>query len=410
MAITIDWGTKVINVPRADMILIQSVPTEIRQLNLNDFRLTLKDLEDGDYGMPADTTHNHVAPITVGGVTLERVVEIINNYTVTFEDGQYAVNLVGANSNVGDVVNVNQVSVRSANSAGLVNLDTLLAAAYNGQVCIDVVNGQAGTTTPLGTRSSPVNNFEDAKVIAEANALNVLQIMKSATIANVDFSAGYIFKGDSEVTVLVTIDPSANVERCTFMDLTITGTMDGENTFRSCSIDDINYVNGFIFECALNGTITLGGGAQCSILDCWSNVAGGGAMQYPTINMGGSGNSLALRNYSGGIGIENYNGGGAVSMDMASGRVVMETTVTAGDLTVRGIADIEDNSTGTAVVNDLTVNEALDLGFGQVDDLHKIAGLDAANPMTVTPTSRSAGGINQTISGDGETTSTVTRQ
>jgi hypothetical protein len=72
-------------------------------------------------------THRHVAPVSLGGVTLARIIEIINGYTVTFEDGQYAVNLVGANSNVGDVVNVNQVSVRSANSVGLQVVETAVS-------------------------------------------------------------------------------------------------------------------------------------------------------------------------------------------------------------------------------------------------------------------------------------------
>lgn len=45
-----------------------------------------------------------------------------------------------------------------------------------------------------------------------------------------------------------------------------------------------------------------------------------------------------------------------------------------------------------------------------VDELHKIQGLDAANPMTVTPTSRVAGSIDLEITGDGETTTTVSRQ
>lgn len=119
MAITIDWGTLVINVPKADTTLIQASP-EIRQLDLNAFRLALKDLEDSEEGMTYPATHNHNPPVTVGGVTLARVLEIINGYTVLFEDGQYAVNLVGANSNVSDVTIVNQVSIRSANSAGLV--------------------------------------------------------------------------------------------------------------------------------------------------------------------------------------------------------------------------------------------------------------------------------------------------
>ena len=120
MAITVDWGQKIIYIPKSDLAVIQLVPTEILELDVNILRLTLKDLEDDAEGMVFQTTHNHVAPISVGGVTLARVVEIINNYTITFEDGQYAVNIVGGNSNVGDLTNVNQVSVRSANSAGLV--------------------------------------------------------------------------------------------------------------------------------------------------------------------------------------------------------------------------------------------------------------------------------------------------
>jgi hypothetical protein len=62
---------------------------------------------------------NHNPAVSVGGVTLAKVIEIINGYTITFEDGKYAVNLTGANSNVGDKINVNQVSVRSSNSAGM---------------------------------------------------------------------------------------------------------------------------------------------------------------------------------------------------------------------------------------------------------------------------------------------------
>ncbi len=120
MATTINWPTGVISVLRADMTLVQSTPIEIRELNINTFRLRLKDLEDDADGQVWATTHNHNTTVSVGGVTLARVVEIINGYTVTFENGRYAVNLVGANSNIGDVLNLNTVSIRAANSAGLI--------------------------------------------------------------------------------------------------------------------------------------------------------------------------------------------------------------------------------------------------------------------------------------------------
>jgi len=119
MAITIDWGNRIIHVPREDLTLVQSVPTEIRSMDLDWFRGRLNALQSADEGMPYPVTHNHNTTVTVGGVTLARVIEIINGYSVTFEDGQYAVNLLGANSNLADVTNVNQVSIRAQNSAGL---------------------------------------------------------------------------------------------------------------------------------------------------------------------------------------------------------------------------------------------------------------------------------------------------
>ena len=45
----------------------------------------------------------------------------------------------------------------------------------------------------------------------------------------------------------------------------------------------------------------------------------------------------------------------------------------------------------------------------ELREMWAIMGLDIDNPMTVTPSSRASGDITQTITGDGETTSTVTR-
>jgi hypothetical protein len=122
--IEIAWGQRKIIIPKLATALIQATPVEIRSLDLNEFRMALKDLEDSDEGICFPDTHKHNTTVNVGGVTLARVIEIVNNYVIEFEDGQYAVNLVGANSNIADRVLVNQVSVRSANSAGLVKSES----------------------------------------------------------------------------------------------------------------------------------------------------------------------------------------------------------------------------------------------------------------------------------------------
>jgi hypothetical protein len=138
MAISINPLTFVITVPKADLTLIQSNPTEIRELNLNTFRLSLKDWEDSD-GITFLKTHSHNTEATLSGITFARMIEIFDPYSITFEDGQYAVNLIGANSNVADKVNVNQVSVRSSNSAGLITV--VAGSGVTAQDKEDIING-----------------------------------------------------------------------------------------------------------------------------------------------------------------------------------------------------------------------------------------------------------------------------
>ena len=121
MAISINWATKVINIPQD---YLTDLGGGIFELNVNTFRLDLRDIEDNEDGIPFQYTHTHNTEVTLGGLTLSRVVEIIAPYTITFEDGQYAVNLVGANNNIADRTNVNQVSVRSNNSAGMVTVNS----------------------------------------------------------------------------------------------------------------------------------------------------------------------------------------------------------------------------------------------------------------------------------------------
>lgn len=120
MAISINHATKVISVPQADLTLISG---SLYELNMNTFRNALGALLDDADGMMLKDTHKHSPEVTVGGATLARVVEIINGYTVTFTpDSQFAVRLVGGNNNIADVLNVNQVQLRSANSAGLITV------------------------------------------------------------------------------------------------------------------------------------------------------------------------------------------------------------------------------------------------------------------------------------------------
>ena len=180
--ITINWPTGVISVPKADMTLVSSSPFEIRELDINAFRLTLKNLEDDDQGQVWATTHRHNTTVDVGGVTLARVVEIINGYTVTFENGTYAVNLVGANSNIGDIVNLNTVSVRASNSAGLTEPD-MAAAVWDALVANHLTAGTTGKAlSDAGSAgnpwSSPITGNTNAGTFCELVGKKLLTVAK----------------------------------------------------------------------------------------------------------------------------------------------------------------------------------------------------------------------------------------
>jgi len=357
VAVSIDWGTKVINVPRADMTLIQASPTEIRELNLNSFRLELKSLEESVDGMPMLDTHRHNPPVTVGGVDLARVIEIINGYTITFEDGAYAVNLAGANSNVGDRVNVNQVSIRSANSAGLVTSAGIEAIEYNTQVTIDVINGVEGAVYPIGTLRAPVNNMTDALIIANARGFDRILTLSDLTLGAGVSMSDFTLIGRSMVDTHIVVESAAAVNNVHLETCNITGVLDGGSWIRNCLVGDISYVNGHIDASGLYGTVVLDGDEEAVINNCYTVDQDSPAV----IDMGGSGQDLALPNYSGIVTIMNLDSASEeVGVGLNSGMVVLDSSVTAGLVIVAGIGICSNFSTGTTIVNtDGLINKEL---------------------------------------------------
>jgi len=64
MAISIDWGTRIIYIPKADLDPVTGTGS-LYDLDTDDFRLALKDLEDSEAGMPFPDTHLHNTEVTV---------------------------------------------------------------------------------------------------------------------------------------------------------------------------------------------------------------------------------------------------------------------------------------------------------------------------------------------------------
>lgn len=304
---------------------------------------------------------------TVLAVTSETRLELLGmgggvDNTLTAGDGYKvwevrACSLSGGNvvaqDDIGDAINPmlptfgTYPTRTTSSSATTQNQSALEYATYFGRVTVDVTSPYSGTDFPVGTLLQPVNNMTDAHTIADARGLDSFFIRGNITLSAEDFSDGHIFEGQSHGLTLITVDPGADVTNCEFRNCTLTGTLDGGNTLVECEASDLNYVNGSLYRCGLEGTITLSGGVQASFIDCYSEVAGAAA---PTINMGGSGQSLIVRGYAGGLKLTNKSGADGTSLDFQSGRLIVDPTVSAGTIYVRGGPEITDDSTGTATI------------------------------------------------------------
>lgn len=160
MSYAVNWVTGLITIPRADLTLISG---NQYRLNTADFHKEIRRLEWlFDEGIWALQVIKYTEPETLGGTPFAPRIKVINNYTIAFEEfaGVYSVEIDGANTNIADVTIVNNVSIRTKNTGGLVGM-TEITEIY-GRVGLD-------KNAPLVTNSVSVSFggvsmtiFEDA--------------------------------------------------------------------------------------------------------------------------------------------------------------------------------------------------------------------------------------------------------
>lgn len=197
MAISVDPATLIITIPQADLTFISG---GLYELDVDWFRLALKDWEDDPDNMTMLITHNHNTELVLSGVTYARSFEIINGYTVTFEDlgPHYTVRCVGANHNLADVLNFNVVNLIIGNSAGLItvtsgsgvtNQDKLdIADEVRVELATELGRMDAAVSSRLAaadyTAPPAVSAFWQYVVEAGLTAEEMLRLMASVSVAN----------------------------------------------------------------------------------------------------------------------------------------------------------------------------------------------------------------------------------
>jgi hypothetical protein len=179
MAISINHLTRVITIPQADLTLISGSQY---QLDINDLKAWLEDLLDSEQEITLPSTHRHNTTLVIAGITYARTFEIINGFTVEFEDGTYTATTIGANHNLSDVKVQSQVSLVTNNSAGL-----------------QIVTQGSGLSASEQTKLDELWKLQGLDI---ANPMTVTPTSRDA-----GSSVSQTISGDGETTSTVTRDP-----------------------------------------------------------------------------------------------------------------------------------------------------------------------------------------------------------
>jgi len=329
--------------------------------------------------------------------------------------------------------------------------------SFNERVTLDVDNGASGTLYPIGTPTNPVNNLEDAKIIAAYRGFKHIDLKSNLTVTtgqNIDEL--HII---SDNWLEVTIEPGVSTQNTNLERISVYGEFDGFwNILTDCWVYDITnfcgWLRGGSFVSIALAPYTVESAGQ-SFLD---DIVPMYPNEYSTI-ICNTDTSLAISSYTGRLDIKSMTEGCVVEVGFNTGKLRLDNTNTGGILKVRGVCELEDTSAGVSIDDDaLNVDTIANANWDELtsehqivgstgkaltsagasgdpwtaplpgtyidgqagyiidqiriltEELHKIQGLNADNPTTITKTAISSGAINVEISGvDGEI-SILTRQ
>ena len=238
-------------------------------------------------------------------------------------------------------------------------------SAFNEYIYLDTTGGTSGTTWPIGTTTKPSNNVTHALAIGVANGIFKILVKDDATVLSTNSLNGFTVEGAGNDTSLITIQAGATTQFSTFTNTTLTGTLDGRVVIRDSVVDNLIGVQGVLHQ-----TVIEDGGIQLApttigstyILDSFGSD--GAIIDYNSVTA----HDVDIRNFNGGLTVANKTDASDLSIDFNSGELILDNTTTTGNITVRGIYNLENNSTGSPGIN-LIQNTNLDNIEIKVDNM-----------------------------------------
>lgn len=236
-----------------------------------------------------------------------------------------------------------QVVLTASSSATLQELPQI--QELHGQVGRSIYVNTESLVNGNGYQQTPYNNWSDAIDDAEASNITSLVVLADATVD----------RQIKNFTVLGVGSPlidlnGQNVDKSEFKSCLLSGAMLGTVKATDCALTSVTGMDGQYDSCSLGGTCEIAvAGNVVMNSSPHSSIAG---LSRPTFSMNAlsTGAKFSLRGYNGGLTLTNCDHvDDEVTLEFSAGKCTLDATCTAGTISVRGIAQFTDSSTGSAV-------------------------------------------------------------
>ena len=209
------------------------------------------------------------------------------------------------------------------------------------------------STNGDGSNTSPFDNIGDAIDFAELSKINILYVFNDITIDR--NLKNFTVLGIGSPKVLCNGQDLKNTE---FHGCNLLGTYTSPIKAFKCILESGLYLNGGFKECSLIGDLTCLDGGTVIMSGCFSGIAG---VSRPTISMNGTGESkLSVRSYSGGLTLKDVNNvNDECTLEVSQGKITVDSSCTAGYISVRGTAQFTDESTGATIDTSALLNSEI---------------------------------------------------
>lgn len=201
----------------------------------------------------------------------------------------------------------------------------------------------SNTGSEDGSALFPFNTISEAKNSTEARKLKNITILSDETL-DVDL-VGYIVSSPNSSTLDLN---GQNVLETKFIGVTITGTINGTIYSEKSILRNVTNLDGHHVNTGISGIVIPSANATLTLIKPFSDIPGLGR---PTLNLNGNTDvDIAIRDYSGGLNITNStNIGNEITIGGTDFKLTIDSTNTAGVISVRGVGFLVDESNGATI-------------------------------------------------------------